>query len=446
MKKQYILSERAHFMCPNMHFGMLMEIEKEYDKQSIDETLLRMAEAQPFLKSVIAYEDGTDKLYYKITEHSQITVLVRDDSSLLWSDYKEISKQDWNVLENGLLKVYIYPNKQGMMLLFVAHHLLVDGRGLLEIAQEFADDYVGKIMPAYVEEALIESVDDLPPKSGLSGISKLLVKRANKQWAKENQKVSYEQYKNFVKEYSKNHLIEYKTYEVDASTVEQMVRLCKENDFSMNDLLMAQMYIQTGTKKIIIAADIRERFLRHAKGALGNYSTAMGIVCKSRTTDVVKKAKEVHNAVKRHMKNNRALMLVLACYFEMTPTLLDAAAISALGGFDSKAGRFVGGGMFGFSQPKSYSITNLGKVSNGNIKSLMFIPPASPAAKLTLGVVTLNGTMRACSSKNAVLISGDALSAVQETLYLDSIPGMTDSILEGVSEAIEDCVSEDMVK
>ena len=111
-------------------------------------------------------------------------------------------------------------------------------------------------------------------------------------------------------------------------------------------------------------------------------------------------AKEVHKAVQKHLKNNRALMLVLACYFEMSPTLLDAAAISALGGFESKAAKFVGSGMFGFGQPKSYSITNLGKVDNTNIKSLMFIPPASPAAKLTLGVVTLNGRMRACSSLN----------------------------------------------
>ena len=93
-------------------------------------------------------------------------------------------------------------------------------------------------------------------------------------------------------------------------------------------------------------------------------------------------------------------MLVLACYFVMAPTLLDAAAISALGGFESKAGKFVGGSMFGFSQSKSYSITNLGKVENDNIKSIMFIPPASPAAKLTLGVVTLNGTMKVCSSRN----------------------------------------------
>ena len=92
-------------------------------------------------------------------------------------------------------------------------------------------------------------------------------------------------------------------------------------------------------------------------------------------------------------------MLVLACYFEMEPTLLDAAAISALGGFESKAGMFVGGAMFGFHQPKSYSITNLGKIENENVKSIMFIPPASPAAKLTLGVVTLNGVMKACSSR-----------------------------------------------
>ena len=179
-----------------------------------------------------------------------------------------------------------------------------------------------------------------------------------------------------------------------------MTQLCKTNGFSMNDLLMAHMYVQTGTEKIIIAADIRNMLSKYRKGSLGNYSTAMGIQCKSKSTDVVEKAKEVHKLVQKHLKNNRALMLVLACYFEMTPTLLDAAAISALGGFESKAGKFVGGSMFGFTQPKSYSITNLGKVENDNIKSIMFIPPASPAAKLTLGVVTLNGTMKVCSSRN----------------------------------------------
>lgn len=399
MKRQYLITERAHFMCPNMHFGILMEIEKEYDKDLVDSTLNRMAESHPFLKSLIAYEDGTERLYYKITDSSQIELTLKEDISSLWNDYKNISKQDWNVFENGLLKVYIYPQQKGMSLLFIAHHLLVDGRGLMDIVVEFANDYVGEILPVYVEEALPESIDDLPKKSSLSGISKLLVKHANRQWQKENHVVSYEQYRSFVEEYSKKHAVEYETYEVDDTAVAQMAELCKMNGFTMNDLLMSHMYIKTGTDKIIIAADIRKMLSKYNKGALGNYSTAMGIHCKTKTMDVIEKAKEVHKTVQKHLNNNRSLMLVLACYFEMTPTLLDAAAISALGGFESKAGKLVGGGMFGFDRPKSYSITNLGKVENHNIKSMMFIPPASPAAKLTLGVVTLNGTMKACSSR-----------------------------------------------
>ncbi len=400
MKRQYLITERAHFMCPNMHFGMLADIDKEFNPQRIEDTLNRMAKAHPFLRSLIAYEDDTDKLYYKITDKSQIKIDIRNSTDTLWNDYEMISKKDWNVFENGMLKVFIYPKEQGMTLLFVAHHLLTDGRGLRDLVVEFANDYVKNIEPAFVKEQLLESIDDLPPNSRLSGISKLLIKQANSQWKKEKHTVSYETYQSFVEDYSKQHIVKYESYEFSKEELEEIRQLSKDNGFTINDYLMADMYIKTGAKKIIIAVDIRKQFKRYNEGALGNYATAMGIQCKSKTTDIVKKAKQVHKLVQKHMKKNQALMLVLACYFDIEPTLLDAAAISGLGGFNSKAGKFVGDGMFGFGNPSSYSITNLGKITNENIKSLMFIPPASPAAKLTLGVITLNGVMRACSSKN----------------------------------------------
>ncbi len=47
---------------------------------------------------------------------------------------------------------------------------------------------------------------------------------------------------------------------------------------------------------------------------------------------------------------------------------------------------------------------------------------------------------------NAVLISEDDWSAIQETLYLDAMPGMTESILEGADTPLEDCISGDMVE
>jgi prevent-host-death family protein len=39
----------------------------------------------------------------------------------------------------------------------------------------------------------------------------------------------------------------------------------------------------------------------------------------------------------------------------------------------------------------------------------------------------------------AVLVSFEEWSAIQETLYLTSIPGMRESVQEGMSTPIEDC-------
>ena len=42
-------------------------------------------------------------------------------------------------------------------------------------------------------------------------------------------------------------------------------------------------------------------------------------------------------------------------------------------------------------------------------------------------------------NNSAVLISEEVWRSIEETLYLTSIPGMKDSIIEGMNEKIEDC-------
>lgn len=44
-----------------------------------------------------------------------------------------------------------------------------------------------------------------------------------------------------------------------------------------------------------------------------------------------------------------------------------------------------------------------------------------------------------------MLISEDDWHAIQETIYLNSIPGMADSIREGMEQPLSECVSEDEV-
>lgn len=47
--------------------------------------------------------------------------------------------------------------------------------------------------------------------------------------------------------------------------------------------------------------------------------------------------------------------------------------------------------------------------------------------------------------KNAVLIGEEDWQAIEETLHLMAIPGMTESIIEGGKTAIEDCLEENEV-
>jgi prevent-host-death family protein len=43
---------------------------------------------------------------------------------------------------------------------------------------------------------------------------------------------------------------------------------------------------------------------------------------------------------------------------------------------------------------------------------------------------------------NAVLVSEDDWRAIQETIYLLGVPGMRDSIMEGMAEPVKDCSGE----
>ena len=47
---------------------------------------------------------------------------------------------------------------------------------------------------------------------------------------------------------------------------------------------------------------------------------------------------------------------------------------------------------------------------------------------------------------NAVLVSEDDWNALQETVYLNSIPGMAQSLIEGRDTPIEQCVTQDEVE
>lgn len=393
---QYIITERAHLMCPNMNFGILCSINQKYSYKQISDAIKSLSNAHPFLKSLIA-NDEKGNPYYALQKHLEIKFSEINSSNSLEDDYNQILKSSWNVYSEGLLRIFTYPRDNAFDILFVAHHLLCDGRGLLELATSFADCYVKGIEPKYTEECLIKSLDNLPVGSDLPWISKMVINIANKNWKKENHKVNYSDYIEFEKNYVKENKfsIDFETKSCDE--FKSLVELCHCNNISLNDYLVAKMMMDESINKVVIAADIRKYLSIYKEGSFGNFSTAFSVVCNSKSNNLIELARTVSHNVKQNINSPKKLMLVLACYLNMAPELIDAVAISTLGDYNSKAGAFVGSKMFGYKDGNGYSITNLGKIQSDTITKATFIPPASPAKKKTIGVLTVNDIMNTCT-------------------------------------------------
>ena len=396
--RNYVYTERAHFMCPNMHFGIMAKIESDYEEEELRQSIDILQKAHPFLHSFIADEKDTGRIYYQIQDYLNIPVMVKEEVALWQQDYEEISVRGWNVKKECLLKVVVYPKGSEFQILFIAHHLLCDGRGLLELVEEFAGHYVNGVIPQFAEEHLIQGLNDLPQNSELPFISKLMIGDANRRWKKEGKQVMYEEYSAFERAYIQNCKVKREIFTVYNWELEEIQALCKQQNFTVNDWLIAKMMLEENTNKVVIAADIRNQTKCYKQGAMGNYSTAFSISVKKNEENVISLAKRVASQVLNICQHPQKEMLVLACYIHMLPELTDAVAISTLGDFESKAGKFVGRNMFGYGSQNGYSITNLGKIQSNVIAEAVFIPPASPANKKIWGVLTVNNHMKICTS------------------------------------------------
>ena len=55
-------------------------------------------------------------------------------------------------------------------------------------------------------------------------------------------------------------------------------------------------------------------------------------------------------------------------------------------------------------------------------------------------------TLTNSKGKNAVLVGQNDWNAIQETMYLNSVPGMPESLLKGKETPSEECISENDVE
>ena len=400
-----LFTERAHLMCPNMNFAIAIKVNAPFDEEKIKISLQTLSKAHPFLRSLLGYDPEDNSYYYDITDASKAELTVSgDDVTGIYDDkvkthYEMLISREWDIREEGMLKVTSWKSEDKTVFLLVFHHLIADGRGALELACELSDLYVSGKEPKTAEEKLI-GMEDLPVDSKMPWISRMLVNKANKDFAKENcEKLSYGKYLEYADKFIKNDNVIREVRRISEDEMKEILKKSKNSGVTVNDLLMAKMYIEDDTDNIIIASDLRDKLKSYNKGALGNYSTAFGVRIKAKDQDEAELAGKIHKKVQKIMAVSSDLWLVLQCYANLDPAVLDGAFMAARGEYESKASEFIGKMFFHMDSSSGYSITNLGKTDNMNIEEAFFMPPASPAIKKTSGVLTVNGKMSICTCR-----------------------------------------------
>ncbi len=405
MSRKYLFTERAHLMCPNMGFAIAFSIKSPYDENRIKETIAVLSEAHPFLNAILGYEEDKNAYYYDVTDTSKVEVnLIGDEISgieapEIISEYDRIMGRDFNLFKEGMLKLRTWKSGDETVILLALHHLLADGRGALNLAEEFATYYKEGIKPAYAEEILIGSADDMPEDSRMAFINRFFTNNANKKWKKEGKILSYEEYHRLADEFLKTDKVSHKLNSIAPEELKTIAADCKAYGVTINDYLMAKFLIEEKATSAVVASDVRDRLSFVNKSSLGNYATAFSVSVRKKSDDVWAVAKELHEAILKKINTPSELWLVLQCYAMMEPGLLDASFFATRKMYDSKAGEFIGKYYFHYDKPHGYSITNLGKAESEAITDAFFIPPASPAGIKILGALTMNGRLRICSSE-----------------------------------------------
>lgn len=386
-----IITERAHYMCPNMHFAIAIEIEAGFDEAKIKKTVDDLKMSHPLLMSVIEEDEYGNPIYVQKAD-IQVPVFIRENHTTWLADYDEVTSEGWNLRCDCLLRVIAYPKEKGTFLVFAAHHLLCDGMALWKLAASFADIYMGKKDVCRYEDRIIEAMDEFGGNLKTSFMVKCITSSANKKWRKAGKKVSYDGYRQFERNYLSNDSVKKTISSLGGDQLGALIDGCKANNVTVNDFLVAQMMVSQHTNRVVVGSDVRKLFNNYEEGSLGNYSSAYSIEVK-KSGDVWSVAKAVSKAAGQIKNNPSREMLTLLLYASLDQNLLDAAPISALGGFESEAGLFVGDRLLGFRNGKNHTITNLGKHESESITRAYFVPPCSPSVKMIVGVITLNGVM-----------------------------------------------------
>lgn len=403
---QRLMTERMHLMCPNMAFGLAFELSRPFEEGRVSRTLDILAAAHPLLRSKVSACGSHDPRHepdyvYDVGDANLVRLEV---GTTPMEDLERTTASAWDVLEEGLLRVFVYPPDpsddaaSGFRVLFVAHHLLADGRAIANLMLQFADAYATGDRPLPVEDVTIASADDLPDQARLTGMPALVARRLDRAWERETTSYGYADYLSALPTFLSTHPVTHAHVTIEPDAVRTLRERCHAADVSLESALMAATSIAFQANECDMGVDVSGDIGGYAAGSLGNHASSMRVDCSGGAGNLEARTASIERKVSSQLADASRRLQLPSFLLALEPGLVDAIPAAGLGFLPSEAARRAAR-MLGYGTTDGFGLTDLGAYDSALVSTAELIPPAPPMNARTVGVITMNGQMSmTCSS------------------------------------------------
>ena len=232
MEKYPIFNERLYLRSPSINVCFRLVIEGAYDKNTVEEALVKAHTRHPFLGCSVNIDN--DNNTWLVKNNKPIHLDCYKSNEMDWQAwYQKNDNIPFDFLNENLVKFCVIVG-ENTEIIILGHHILGDGIGYLNLAND--------ILLAL--DSRIELKPQIPPTETnfkktkkLNFIEKMYAKSINKKWKTSKKQFSENEYISFFEQYRDKYRPNLFMGSIENENLKKLLENSKSNGLSVNERL-----------------------------------------------------------------------------------------------------------------------------------------------------------------------------------------------------------------
>ncbi|MDO5294965.1 MAG: hypothetical protein Q4F05_19695 [bacterium] len=407
-----IVTERGHLFSINGSISMTAKIHGTVTKEGVNKALEKVVMKHQIVTSTVVREKSGEAFYqinsskpiepifYPYGEVNHLTAYIQKEEGIPFD------------LENGpLIRLIVFKGEDRSSIVLIGHSILSDAKGY----QSFLEELVYYMnheqeQPQSMEPQTMANKIILPKVSSLKLRTRFQVNALNREWKRASHMFSSMDYEDLFIRLRKSHKEPIIIKEINTKSTSCLINNCEERKVSVTATIMTAFlavmhnfdrFHRGKDVRAEVMEDLRDDLVIPKPPVIANLSGKIYLMREyAQGLSFWDNVKVVDNYLKEKEKPKHKFETTTLTR-ELDGTLLESIPFSAYGGYDQAASKKAAHLFYEGEKEKGLGIENLGVVNykkdqNLYIDSLCYIPAASLGNDLTVGAVTVNGSLILC--------------------------------------------------